>query len=528
MTLNKNKNLKKIGLLLIAIVILPVSFYTVTEINSMNDTEEMIREIYVRQMGALLFSVNQYAWDYLNDQVSKAKELITNSNAKGSDYISEANPIELLTVYDMDFKSIETEKRTADSRFKKIFLTDLPDYLRVNSNIIRNLVKNDSLGYQKIETLSEVNLPALGNEYFISLFIMHDNNQKKTIAALLLNTSLIIRNVIQPKLIEISSDRFEVNIFLNQQTSENYSFSNLQFKDVFVEKELWIFPGLSVGMRSLGQDISEVTQKRLNNSLLLIIILLVVLLSGAIFIYRNIQKEIHLSELKSDFVSNVSHELRTPLSLIRMYAETLELGRVKEESKKQAYYKNISFESERLTHLINNILNFSRIESGKKTYDLQQVSINGAVNKIIETYKAHILSNQFELDMQLSERDLIVNADISSISEAVINLIDNALKYSSEHKKIEIKTGTNESYIYLAVKDFGIGIKPQNQNKIFEKFYRESSALVHNTKGSGLGLSLVKFIMEAHQGYVGLESSPGNGSCFTLYFPNNGFEAENK
>jgi two-component system phosphate regulon sensor histidine kinase PhoR len=517
--MTKNKNLKRIGLLLIGIVLFPVFFYTANEINSLDETEHMIKEIYERQMDALLFSVNQYTWDYLNDQISRAKELVNNPGYDLPPYFSAANPVKMINIYNMDLNLIRSIKSDEPINIAEIFMNDLPQYFRENINTIKNLVKNDSLGYQKIQTLSDIDFPSLSENFFISFFVMKDKNKQTRVIALLVNTSGILHQVIQPKLREISDNRFEVNIFYNKEINNQFSFTDLKYSEVIVEKSLWIFPKLSVGMRSLGQDVSEITQNRLNQSFVLIVILLVGLLSGALFIYRNIQKEIHLSELKSDFVSNVSHELRTPLSLIRMYAETLEMGRIKNEEKKMEYYKNISQESERLTHLINNILNFSGMESGKKSYNLQPVSLSEHVSKIIETYREHIYSNNFTLKIELDEKDGIINADPSAISEALINLLDNAIKYSNDIKKIEVSTGSENGMVYVSVKDFGIGIKAQNQKRIFEKFYRESSALVHNTKGSGLGLSLVKFIMNAHRGYVGLESHPGNGSCFTLFFP---------
>jgi len=516
---NKNKNLKRIGLLLIGIVIFPVFFYTANEINTMDETEKMIKEVYERQMDALLFSVNQYAWDNLNSQISKSKNFINNFTTEKLEYFSDSNPVTMVNLYDINFNLLRSEHESPHNSLPSLVEKALPEYFNENPNLIKNLIKNDSLGYQKIQTLHEAEFPILKNDFFISLFILKDYNKQNSIVALLVKTSRVLNYIIEPKLKEISDDRFDVNIFFNKAKDDKYSFTDLEYNEIVVEKKLWVFPELSIGMRSIGQDITEITQKRFNQSLVLIVVLLVGLITGAVFIYRNIQKEIRLSELKSDFVSNVSHELRTPLSLIRMYAETLELGRIPSEEKKLAYYKNISFESERLTHLINNILNFSGIESGKKTYNLQQISLNEHVNKIIETYREHIYSSHFELEVILDESDLVISADPSAISEALVNLLDNAIKYSNEVKKIKVMTGNKNGSAFVSVKDSGMGIKSQNQKKIFEKFYRESSALVHNTKGSGLGLSLVQFIMDTHQGYVGLESSPGKGSNFTLFFP---------
>jgi two-component system phosphate regulon sensor histidine kinase PhoR len=361
--------------------------------------------------------------------------------------------------------------------------------------------------------------PALDKDLFISLSLVEDQNQQKMIVVLMLNRISVTHNVIEPKLREVAGDQFYVNIFANQKINPDYSISDLTYDNIMLEKQLWIFPDLTIGIRSQGQDISEITQDRFNKSLLLIFILNAVLVAGAIFIYKNIGKVMRLAQLKSDFVSNVSHELRTPLSLIRMYAETLEMGRIPSEEKKIQYYKNISQESERLTHLINNILNFSRMESGRKDYKFSDNELNTLTKNIIQTYNDHIKESGFELEVNYNENDIKLKLDDEAISEALINLLDNSIKYSDKEKKIYVSTGENNGTAFIEVKDKGIGIAAENYDKIFEKFYRESTNNIHNTKGSGLGLSIVKHIMDAHDGWVKVSSEQGRGSSFTLVFP---------
>jgi two-component system phosphate regulon sensor histidine kinase PhoR len=244
-----------------------------------------------------------------------------------------------------------------------------------------------------------------------------------------------------------------------------------------------------------------------------------ILIAGAWFVYRTVRHEVELAQLKSDFVSNVSHELRTPLSLIRMFGETLQMKRLTSEEKKQEYYDTIVHETERLTRLVNNILNFSRMEAGKKEYHLVQTNLNGIVENVLKSYESHLTQHGFvvasELDRQLPD----VITDTESISEALLNIIDNAVKYSDKDKSITISTGTADGMTFVEVQDHGIGIDPHHQKRIFEKFYRVSSGLVHNTKGSGLGLTLVKHIVDAHKGTVTVKSEPGKGSTFRLSFP---------
>jgi two-component system phosphate regulon sensor histidine kinase PhoR len=244
-----------------------------------------------------------------------------------------------------------------------------------------------------------------------------------------------------------------------------------------------------------------------------------VLASGAWIVYRNMRREMELVRLKSDFVSNVSHELRTPLSLIRMFAETLEMGRLTSEDKKREYYTTILQETERLTRLVNNILNFSRMDAGKKEYHFEQTNVNEVLSMVLDTYELRLQSEGFTPVVELASGLPPISADKEAVSEAIINILDNAVKYSEAEKFFHIRSGRSEHGIFIEVEDHGIGIAPSQHEKIFETFYRVSGGLVHNTKGSGLGLALVKHIMDAHGGEVKVISSPGKGSTFRLEFP---------
>jgi signal transduction histidine kinase len=234
--------------------------------------------------------------------------------------------------------------------------------------------------------------------------------------------------------------------------------------------------------------------------------------------YRNVSKEIALARLKSDFVSNVSHELRTPLSLIRLYAETLEMGRLKTPDKLQEYYQIIRKESERLTALINNILDFSRIEAGRKEYDFRETDLRELVANTLESYRYEIEQHGFTLEEKIDPVPH-VRVDREAMARSLVNLVNNALKYSQDRKYIGVNLYRESGSVKLEVIDHGIGIPNQEQEKIFEKFYRVGDPLVHNTKGSGLGLSLVQHIAHAHGGEVSVNSTPGQGSKFTIKLP---------
>jgi signal transduction histidine kinase len=280
-----------------------------------------------------------------------------------------------------------------------------------------------------------------------------------------------------------------------------------------------VFRGLSLGIKFQGISAAALGRNWAFRGFVTLGVLSLFLVGGLVLAYRGISKELALARLQSDFVSNVSHELRTPLSLIRLHAETLELGRVKTPERIQEYYSTIRTESERLTGLIDNILDFSRLEAGRKEYDFRLQNIGDLVRETVEIYRAQIDDHGFELSVSI-DRDLpVVRVDRDSIARSLVNLMNNALKYSDRRKFLGIRLYRSGSLVQLEVTDRGIGIARGEQVRIFEKFYRVGNALVHNTKGSGLGLSLVRRIAEAHDGDIRVESALGRGSTFTLSLP---------
>lgn len=282
------------------------------------------------------------------------------------------------------------------------------------------------------------------------------------------------------------------------------------------------FRGLTLGIQFQDVTVDELGRRWVERSFLILGVLSLFLVGGLVLTYRAVSKEMAVAKLKSDFVSNVSHELRTPLALIRLYAETLELGRVQARDKVEEYYRIIRKESERLTALINNILDFSRIEAGRKEYEFRETDIADLVRNTLESYRDQIEQQGFALEEQIETDIPAVPVDREAIARSVVNLVNNALKYSTDNKFIGIKLYRANGAVKLEVVDRGIGIARNEQAKIFEKFYRAGDPLVHNTKGSGLGLSLVRHIAQAHGGNVDVESTLGKGSKFTLWLPING------
>jgi signal transduction histidine kinase len=287
-----------------------------------------------------------------------------------------------------------------------------------------------------------------------------------------------------------------------------------------VERNLeGMFPGLTLAIKYRGTTIAALSHKFLLTNALIVGGLSIFLGAGIWLTYRSVSKEMALAKLKSDFVANVSHELRTPLSLIRLYAETLEMGRLTNPEKYEEYFRTIRKESERLSALINNILDFSRIEAGKKEYDFRETNLAELVRTTLEAYRYQIEQNGFEFQENIEDNLPPVRVDREAIARSLLNLVNNALKYSPNEKFIGVKLHRANGSVQLEVVDHGIGIPRSEQPKIFEKFYRVGDPLVHNTKGSGLGLSLVRHIVRAHGGDVRVESAPGKGSKFVIALP---------
>jgi len=278
------------------------------------------------------------------------------------------------------------------------------------------------------------------------------------------------------------------------------------------------FSGLILAIKLKGTTLAAIGERFARMSFLTLAALSLVLAGGIALTYRNVTKEMALARLKSDFVSNVSHELRTPLSLIRLYAETLEMGRLTSPEKYQEYYRIIRKESERLTALINNILDFSRIEAGRKEYDFRETDMSELVHNTLDSYRYQLEQNGFQFEEKIDEVPPM-RVDREAMARSLLNLVNNALKYSQDRKYIGVNLYRDNGSVKLEVVDQGIGIPHQEQQKIFEKFYRVGDPLVHNTKGSGLGLSLVRHIVQAHGGEVAVDSAPGQGSKFTIVLP---------
>ncbi|MBN1491750.1 MAG: hypothetical protein JXA69_17690 [Phycisphaerae bacterium] len=240
-------------------------------------------------------------------------------------------------------------------------------------------------------------------------------------------------------------------------------------------------------------------------------------------VIAGVRGQMRLAQLKAEFVANVSHELKTPLSLIRMFGETLWLGRVQDENQAREYHGIIARESERLTHLIDNILDFSQVQAGRKAYSLTECDIAGVVRDTMDGYWHELERAGFEHHVQI-EADLpTIQADANAIAQVLVNLLSNAVKYSGDRKYVAVAVRRtslgSRAAVEISVEDHGIGLSPADRQRVFEAFFRADDDRVRARRGSGLGLSLVRHTIDAHGGRIGVESGPEHGTTFRIVLP---------
>ncbi len=255
----------------------------------------------------------------------------------------------------------------------------------------------------------------------------------------------------------------------------------------------------------------------LNGFLLIVLVGLMSL--GALLLARDVSRQQEMVTQKSRFLDNISHELRTPLTLIRLYGETLKNQRFLPEESRREAYEVITGESERLSYLINNVLDFSRIGMKRREFNFKTDSIVQAVKNTLESYRYHLEKRGFSIRENI-ETDLPpVDFDREAMASVLINLLSNAMKFSAERKDVSIRLFRNGDQAVLQVADKGIGISRQDFGRIFERFYCCESRIRPELRGTGLGLPIVKHIVEAHGGKIEVESEPEKGSVFSVFLP---------
>lgn len=277
----------------------------------------------------------------------------------------------------------------------------------------------------------------------------------------------------------------------------------------------WI-PGLRLDLPELPAPAPRSDYRRVVLGALLAVLVATVL--SALLLWHDIRREVRLATLRSRFVSSVSHELKTPLTSIRMFAESLSLGRPGDPERREEYLETIVGESERLSRLIDNVLDFSKIEQGRKEYDLRPTELSAAAQAAVRALQYPLQEHGFDLTVEIDEDLPAVLGDPDGLEQAALNLLGNAMKYSGESPEIALRVYRRDAHAVLEVEDHGIGIPDREQDRIFEEFHRVASER-EDVPGAGLGLTIVSHVAREHGGRVTVDSTLGEGSTFGLWIP---------
>ena len=515
------KPLHKILTGMTVLLLFPVVITVIYEYVRINDNEKLISTVYKNQLETIVSSVNTYAQDVAEDWNNQLQLWLRySSDAAPPDKLIRENP----SITSISFLQENQTVRPVFSSGNPANSRRIADSLaRTNEREFNQLKTYYKNGYQKIISKS------LSPEKKVICFVAEDGHQNLTIFFVGIDLPVFLQNQMGQRIRSIARDFFIIALTHEPThqlliTSEKEPPPHLDFDQA---GSMWLFPNIQIGISLKNQTIHDLASDRLNEGLLLMGVVLVVLLLGLWFLFYSVKREIQLAQIKSEFIANVSHEIRTPLALISMYVETLEMGRVRTTEKIKEYYDIIGKETRRLTGIVNKILDFSKLESGKRKLSFGTCDLNSITQEVLDTYEFHLRQKGFELNFSPASEMPDIRCDREAIGDALVNLIDNAVKYSHPTKIIEIKTGTVKRQSFVEVKDHGPGIPPKKQKLVFDKFYRITSGdLAHEVKGTGLGLALVNEIVKAHKGKVTLDSKPGKGCAFRLYFPVNPLKKE--
>ena len=267
------------------------------------------------------------------------------------------------------------------------------------------------------------------------------------------------------------------------------------------------------------QLLKNQNRRKKNQQLILISLPVLLFVAGVVLTSRMIGQEIKVASMKADFAANVSHELRSPITQIRLKGEFLQMGLADSETEQQEHYDVIVRESERLSRLVDNVLDFAAIESGTKSYTLRPADIGETIRAAVESARYSMETRGLRMELDVPEGLPVVMHEPEAIQQVLQNLISNAAKYGEDGGWIGIRANIGHQAVDVAVSDRGIGMTEEELAHIFEKFYRSNSPKARREKGTGIGLAIVQYIMEAHHASVSVKSTPGVGTTFTLHFP---------
>jgi two-component system phosphate regulon sensor histidine kinase PhoR len=500
----------RITLFLIVIVSLPVTFLIIRQLSDLTENEKIVKGVFDKQIETILYSLNQTSENVISSWISRIDlpvEYNSETNSKIVNSICENNQ----AIYKIEFIDFANSKvlynhQPIGSMYAESLIPD--------KQLTDDLRKNFNDGFQKVVGFKK--------DEFTILYFFSKNRGKNVLGAIWINTKTFIEQNLGPSIQQVAEQSFNINVSRNDDHKIVYSVGRVDgdLLNSHVQSS-WYLPGIVFTIQLQSATINSLVRERSKRENYIFAGVLLIVLFGVIFVIISIRKEIFLSEMKSEFVSNVSHEIRTPLALISMYAETLLLKRLKTKEKESEYLNVIQLESQRLSEMVNRILIFSKMEKRKRAFHFSEIDVNCLIEEVIYNYSPHLKSKSVECSLDLEANIPAIQADREAVVECLINLLDNGVKYGRDTGKIiSIKTLHKHDMIHIDIKDNGIGISKKHQRHIFEKFYRVTKGnLAHKEKGTGLGLNIVMQIMENHGGRVKVKSTLDEGSCFSLIFP---------
>ncbi len=279
-----------------------------------------------------------------------------------------------------------------------------------------------------------------------------------------------------------------------------------------------ILPGWTMRAGFSANALARSNRSEFARNIGIVLVIAAVLLAAIISLGVTTGREIELSRAKTEFVASVSHELKTPLSLIRGFVETLHMNRLRQPSQREEYFRIIEAEIQKLSSLIDTIVDASKIEVGLKRYRPENVDVGNLIEETLTHFLPELERGSFTVTRQIEAPLPPARVDPQAFSQALLNLLSNAVKYSGDNRAIFVKAARSHRYVEVSVSDQGVGIPKREQERIFDRFYR-SSQTAARTSGAGLGLALVKHFANAHGGNVIVTSTPGRGSCFAILLP---------
>ena len=375
------------------------------------------------------------------------------------------------------------------------------------------------------ETISQNNIPITGSSrysdqyngsgYFYSL-LERENNRW----IILYDDSLCFNLTAAPFL---DSKAHEMKFRWYRERDANMDWSDKIESDIITSLNFDFpdpFPNWSIQFFSEQSDTFSSLWKTSKGVYLYIFIsILIILLFGLYFTLFTVNQELRLSRMKSFFISTVSHEFKSPITSLRQMAEMLDRNRIKDNERKKVYYSTMLHESERLSHLVENILDFARMEQGRKKYKFDLAQIETTISEAVNTFRLQTEGKIMHLGFQVVGDLPQIRFDREALEQVMHNLLDNAFKYGGAEKHIDVIVERSGPWIIIKVKDSGIGISKRDQSKIFNRFFRAGDELTGRVKGSGIGLTIVQQIIEDHKGKITVKSKPGAGSSFTISLP---------